>query len=350
MSAPLSANPNPTSFDAGPLGKVYVTGAVTGFALTQDHPVPGDRSSWGDISNAQVFVQKTTGPIQFFLQVGAYSLPALGASYFKASTMTPATYGVVPQVFVKFVPSSSFNIMVGKLPTLIGAEYTFTFENTNVQRGLLWNQENAVSRGVQANYTKGALTVSLSWNDGLYSNEYTWGSALVSYAVTPKDTLSFVALGDYFGHRSVSTFVTPLLLNNSQIYNTIYTHTDGPWMISPYFQYTYVPQVPSLGIMHSASTTGVALLAKYSFSPTFSLGGRGEYISASGGGVTNLLYGPDSNAWSLTLTPTFQWKIFYLRGELSYVKANKVTPSLAFGSLGLDTSQGRALIETGVLF
>jgi len=31
--------------------------------------------------------------------------------------------------------------MAAKLPTLIGAEYTFTFENMNIERGLLWNQE-----------------------------------------------------------------------------------------------------------------------------------------------------------------------------------------------------------------
>src|SRR5260221_2547252 len=197
MGPPLSANPNPNSFDAGPLGKIYITGAVTAFALTQDNPVPGDRYSWGDMTNAQVFVQKTDGPIQFFVQAGGYSLPALGAPYLQATKMTQQTYGVVPQVFIKFVPTSTFNIMLGKLPTLIGAEYTFTFENTNVERGLLWNQENAVNRGVQANYAKGPLTVSVSWNDGLYSNQYTWGSALVSYAVTSNDTLSVIAICDY---------------------------------------------------------------------------------------------------------------------------------------------------------
>ncbi len=62
--------------------------------------------------------------------------------------------------------------MAGKLPTLIGAEYTFTFENMNIERGLLWNQENAVNRGVQANFTSGPVAVSVSWNDGFYPNRY----------------------------------------------------------------------------------------------------------------------------------------------------------------------------------
>ena len=38
---------------------------------------------------------------------------------------------------------------------------------------LLWNQENAVNRGIQLNYTQDPLTFAFSWNDGFYSNRYT---------------------------------------------------------------------------------------------------------------------------------------------------------------------------------
>ena len=69
------------------------------------------------------------------------------------------------------------------MPTLIGAEYAFTFQNMNIERGLLWNQEPIISRGIQGNYSSGPLTVSLSLNDGLYSNNYNWISGLVSYTL-----------------------------------------------------------------------------------------------------------------------------------------------------------------------
>ena len=133
----------------------------------------------------------------------------------------------------------------------------------------------------------------------------------------------------------------------------IFTHNAGPWTISPYFQYTHVPATPSVGITHGASTTGGALLAKYSFTPKFSLAARGEYISSTGKGVEDapsLLYGAGSNAWSLTVTPTYQFKIFFLRAELSYTKIESLTPGFGFGPEGLDTSQVRGLVETGVLF
>lgn len=87
MNDPLVANPNPTGFDAGPLGPVYMTSAVR-------------------------------GPLRV--------------------------------AYLSLTPSNTFSIEAGKLPTLIGAGYAFSFENPNIERGLLSNLEPAVSRGGQA--------------------------------------------------------------------------------------------------------------------------------------------------------------------------------------------------------
>jgi hypothetical protein len=65
-------------------------------------------------------------------------------------------FGPVPVGYVKLVPSKNTSIQIGALPTLIGAEYTFSFENMNIERGLLWNQENAVNRGIQVNQAFGS--------------------------------------------------------------------------------------------------------------------------------------------------------------------------------------------------
>ena len=122
-------------------------------------------------------------------------------------------------------------------------------------------------------------------------------------------------------------------------------------MISPYFQYTNVGANPAVGINHGASTTSAAILTKYSFTPAFSVAARGEVITSTGGNATSLLYGPSSQAFSLTLTPTYQFKIFFLRGEVSYVKAQDITAGFGFGgALGVKTDQVRGILETGVLF
>ncbi len=354
MTAPLAANPNPAVFDAGPLGKIMVDGVLSADALWQSNPQFGPfgqtQSGYADITNAQVILNKTDGPIQFYVQAGAYSIPTLGVAYLRTNQLDSNTFGYVPQGFVKIVPNSNVNIEVGALPTLVGAEYAFSFENFNIERGLLWNVEPVVSKGVQLNLSKGQWSASLAWTDGYYSNVYTALSGQVTYTFKNNDTLEFVGEGNV-GTNHVANFVTPLAANNGQIYNLIFTHTQGSWEFMPYVQYQSTPTVRAGGVVltPSGSTWGAAFLTKYSFTPTISVAGRIEYISSSGG--ANLLgYGVGSNAWTFTITPTYQKGIFFVRGELSYTTIGSGTPGLLFGSSGTSTDQGRAMLETGFIF
>jgi hypothetical protein len=325
----------------------FAGGAVSALAFAQSNPTSVNDDSHFDISNAQMFLQKTDGLLRFFVQGGGFSIPALGASYFEADNTTNDAFGVIPVAYATLAPADNFSVMVGKLPTVIGAEYTFTFQNMNIQRGLLWNQENAVNRGVQANCSTGPIAASLSLNDGIYSEDFNWVSGLVSWTIDPNNVLTFAG-GGSFDESTKSTFVTPLVQNNSSIYNIMYTHTAGDWTLAPYLQLSTVDADASLGIVDDAQTLGAAFLAKYQYSDTLSLAGRAEYIDSNGN--TNLLYGTDSNAWSLTVTPTYQEGIFFARAEWSYVGAGDTSTGSAFGTTGNDDNQGRILLETGFLF
>jgi hypothetical protein len=357
MAGPLAVNSKPNSYDAGLLGNVYVTGIVSGFAQLQNNVVPGDRSHQADVSNAQIFINKPTGLIQYFIQAGAYSLPDIGSPYIRAGKATDGFYEPFSQGYVKLAPNDNFSIMAGKLPTLIGAEYTFSFENMNIERGLLWNQENAVNRGVQVNYTMGPVALSASWNDGLYSNVYSWAWLAATWTISKTDTLAVIGGGNT-KRTTVSSLATPVYLNNEQIYNVIYTHTSGAWTIQPYLQYTHVPVIPEIASFHEASTYGAALLANYTFDPKSAVAGlslpfRVEYISSSGSianGAPNLMYGPGSKAWSVTVTPTYQNNSFFARAEFSYVGTKDATAGFVFGPAGNDKSQTRALLELGIMF
>ena len=364
MSASLSANTTPASFDLGFLGsKVYVGGVLTGFGQAQTNPVfnfgtgKADQSSTIDLSNAQIFINKTDGVIQYYIQAGAYSLPALGdLPYTNSATQPKASFGNLAQGFVKIVPNANFSIQAGALPTLVGAEYTFTFENLNITRGLLWGVEPAVSRGVQANLTEGPLAVSLAWTDGFYSNHYNTISGLATWTINSANTLAF----DFqtpTNKSSVATSVTSPFLNNETIYNLMYTHTAGQWTFNPYLQYVSVPALSHFGSLKETSW-GAALLANYAFDAKSKLAGvslpfRIEYMSTSGSSFAspNLLFAPGSNAWSFTVTPTYQYKNYFVRAELAYVTANKYKPyDAAYGVNGDKGNQTRGLIETGVLF
>lgn len=362
MSSTLAANSSPTLLNAGPLGNVYVTGVVSGLAQVQDNRSLVDRTGQADLDNGMIFVNKTTGTLQYFVQAGAYSLPDLGAPYIRSKYAPGDFYGALPQALVKYVPNSTFSIEAGKLPTLIGAEYTWSFENYNIERGLLWNQENAVNRGVQVNYAKGPLTLAASLNDGFYSNVYSWIWGSVTDAVDKNDTVALIGGGN-MAKTTINTTATPLLLNNEQMYNIIYTHLAGQFTFEPYVQYTYVPKDSRYGTTKNADTTGVALNVIYAFKPTAKMGSlslagatlpvRLEYITSNGSPNStdpSLIYGPGSNAYSLTITPTYQNKLFFARAELSYVKADRITDGDALGASGSANSQTRFLLESGILF
>ncbi len=352
MTGPLAFSPTPLSVNLGPLGKNYITGVLSGLGFEQSNPVRGNRNGQIDLSNAQIMIQKTDGLLQYYVQVGAYTLPALGSQFISVTNTNPDFYGPVPQAFIKIAPTGNFSIEGGKLPTLIGAEYTFSLENMNIERGLLWNQEPAVSRGVQANYTWGPVAFAISFNDGYYSNVFNWISGSATWTINSSNTLVFAAGGNA-GSTGRSTIATPLVQNNSSIYDIIYTYSSGPWTVTPYVQWSHVPKNAHFGFQQDAWTYGAAALASYAFNSHFSLAGRIEYIGSTGSlseGAPNLLYGPGSKAMSLTLTPTYRWSRFFVRGELSYVALFDAVDGFAFGPNLNKTNQVRGLLETGVLF
>lgn len=350
MSGPLTANPDPFSVDLPVLGTTYITGSLSGIAFAQSNPqhfFSKDDDAAVDLANAQIFVQKTDGTFQYFIQAGTYALPSLGAPYIESSITPPLLFGDVPVAFGKLA-FDNFSIQAGKLPTLIGDEYTFTFENMNVERGLLWNQEPAISRGVQANYSDGAFNISLSWNDGYYSNRWNWLSGLASYAFNGgSDVLAIAGGGNLSGNPSFGGFATPVFQNAGTIWNLIWTHTDGPWVISPYIQYQ---TVPSTAITSSAEMFGAAVLTSYSFDDNWKITGRVEYEKSSGNKLTapNILYGVGSSAWSFTVTPTYTYKVFFARLDGSYTTTSGTTPGLALGPFGTDSDQFRGVLEVGI--
>jgi hypothetical protein len=349
ITGPLSGIP-PLVFDAGPFGKISANGIITGFGMAQGNHVPGDRDGQADLSNGEAWIQKTDGWFQFYIQAGAYNLPSLATPFSSTGTTMTNLYGPVPVAFLKLQAGKNTSVQIGELPTLIGAEYTFTFENMNIERGLLWNQETAISRGIQLNQAMGKFSLSFSWNDGFYSNRYTWLSGSLGYT-KGAHSLSFVAGGNYNPTPYLSA-ATPVQ-NDGSIYNVIYTFTKGPWIIQPYFQYTDIPTNLKVGIVNGATTQGEALLISHAFKHGFSLAGRYEYISSSGSAAAksvNLMFGPGSAGTSVTVTPTFQYGGFFVRGEFSLVHASTFTPGDGFGTNGMNSNQPRAVAEIGFLF
>jgi len=351
LTGPLSWLP-PATFDAGPLGKLSVNGILTGFSQFQNNSVPGDTSAQATLSNGQIFIQKADGKLQYYVQAGVYTMPTLSVPFLNAQDTVKNFYGPVPVAYLKLPVGKTTQFLIGQLPTLMGAESTFTYQNFNIERGIVWNQENAINRGLQVNQTLGKyLSGSVSWNDGYYSDRYSWLSGSLTLTKGPH-SLVYDGMGN-LGQTAYTTAATGVV-NNSYMHAVIYTYAKGPWIVSPYFQYGKVPIFPKVGVLKGTSTTGGAINASYAFKSGFSLPARVEFLKSSGSatdGSFNLVgFGAGSGGVTFTATPTYQKGGMFLRSDLAVVHATSSTTGDVFGKTGADTSQFRAVLEFGFIF
>jgi hypothetical protein len=351
LSGPLQWLP-PATFDAGPMGTLSVNGIVTGFSQFQNNSVPGDDKAQATLSNGQIFIQKADGKVQYFVQAGVYTMQALSVPFANAQNTVNNTYGPVPVAFLKLPVGKTTSFLIGSLPTLMGAESTFTYQNFNIERGIVWNQENAINRGIQVNQALGKyVSASFSWNDGYYSNRYSWLSGSLTFTKGPH-SLVYDGMGNA-GQTVFQTAATPIQ-NNSYMHTVIYTFTKGAWIVQPYFQYSNLPKNAKVGVTKATSSTGGAFTVSRAFKHGFALPARVEYLTSSGSatdGSVNLLgFGAGSAGTTFTATPTYQKGGMYVRSDLAWVHATDYTSGSVFGKTGTNASQFRGVLEFGFIF
>src|ERR1019366_874055 len=101
------------------------------------------------------------------------------------------------------------------------------------------------------------LTASLSWNDGYYSNRYSWLSGSATFTKGPH-TLVYDGMGN-LGQTVYVTSAMPTYQNNGSMHAVIYTSSPGSWLVSPYFQYGNVPTNTKVGVTKGTSAIGGAV-------------------------------------------------------------------------------------------
>jgi hypothetical protein len=285
-------------------------------------------------------------------------MPTLGTPFMNAQDTVNSFYGPAPVAFLKLQAGKTTQFEIGQLPTLMGAESTFTYQNFIIERGIVWYQENAINRGIQVNQTIGKyLSASLSWNDGYYSNRYSWLSGSMTFTKGPH-SLVYDGMGN-LGQTVFQTAATPVE-NDGYMHAVIYTYTKGPWIVQPYFQYGKVPANLTYYSRYyeadnkATSATGGAFSLSYAFKHGFSIPARVEYLTSSGSatdGSVNLLgFGAGSAGTTFTATPTYQKGGMYVRGDLAWVHASNYTPGAVFGKTGAEADQFRSVLEFGFIF
>lgn len=358
--APATPSPSP-SLAASPSPPVALHAVVSeSLALTSgvnrigslDSSTGIDRATRANVSNAFVLLSKPQGTFQFALQGGAYSIPVVGVGGNKTIQTGANTdlFGPLPLAYVEYVPSGNFNVSAGVLASLTGAESTYTYLNWNIQRGAVWNVENAVSRGFRASFTTGKLTATLGANDGFYSGRFGAAEGSLTFAPDAGDSLLFVAV--------IPNSRTPgnptASVANKELLNVVFTRSSGKLQIAPYILYARSPAALSLGYAGPESAFGGALLAKWTVNSHFGTAFRYETLhnsSTVGDPSANadlVGYGAGSGINTYTITPSWTNGQTFARVDFSTVRVTSPAAGLAFGDHGSQRDQFRTMLEIGV--
>jgi len=205
---------------------------------------------------------------------------------------------------VKF---SSFTLKIGRFATNIGGEAPFTWQNINIQRGLVWYGEPVFFDGIRVSTEVKKFEIYVGVNDRDTDDGKLAVEGGISYSLGKISTSINLLIPDTQDQWNTRTINLTVNINNFE-----------KLPLTFYMDYLDTPQEGD-----NANSYGLALLGEYKFNKKISFGGRVEYIKNDGDG-DNYGIGVGNNAWTLTITPKYQFnKHFYIRAEGSYVKLGK---------------------------
>ncbi|NPA39619.1 MAG: porin [Thermodesulfobacteria bacterium] len=312
------------------LGKVSINGAVSTYILSGTKVVNSDRNTFYDVGSAVIDISKEASPVGFEVLAGAYATPVLGSPLSYAADTTK-TLSPIPVAYLKFKAIKGVELDIGRMPTLIGYESAFTYQNPYIQRGLVWNMQPVLHDGIRASFSYAGFDFKAGINDGYYSasTKTTDGKLVISPAVefsiskelNSKLSLSFNCL---IPSKSAKPNDTADPANKEQ-YDIVGSYSFGKLSVGFDTLYVYAPKDDEAGVPEAAKAFGTALHFSYLVSQSLSLNARLEYVKdfSDKGQIDLVGLGDDNSAVTFTLSPEYEEGSLFVKGELSYVKASK---------------------------
>lgn len=369
--------PEPFTFNAGPLGTLSLSGgadayayALTGAGSDANKGLLGTSTSLGvEFFNGLVKLQKPEGLVQFTIEAGAVNSLVLGSRP-KPQTAQKWSTGPFRSAYVTIAPTEHFSVSAGQVGSLEGFESAIDWKNFNMMQTSLWDVENAQSVGVSATYKYGRFSGSVVFSDGFDTNVWNYLQLSASYAVNDRHSVTLFGatnLGStglgarFYGNATRPWTATSVAvagaanLVNSSVIGAYYEFKAGGLTLVPEVQYVWSTRNPSVGLTDYSSHFGAALFANYQFpNSPFSLGGWLQYFTSNGRETWFL--NPGAQGVGMVAGPTWspEWakKHLFLRGEagLLHLITVGVPGSVGYGSSGNGRNQATFLAEVGVLF
>jgi hypothetical protein len=373
MNAAHALNgPTAIEIDGGPLGSLNLSGGVDGYGfVVSGLPSRGNGANTSNvgtnIANALVELQKTSGVLQFTIEVGSNGgAVTVGALSSRPAQTTINNYSTGPLYagYVTIAPKDApFTISAGRLGSLEGWESGVDWNNASQLTTDIWFVQNSQATGVEGTYTAGPVTATVEFGDGWDTHVFNFLQALVSYTINANNNVNVYYAGNLgrtglnartygWGSDTRVADYGPYFMN-SQMIGGWYSWTHGNLNLVPEVQYVYAKTDHQLGIDKSTSNLGAAVFGDYSFANTpYSLGGWVEYENSQGAG--NWFVGPESQAVGFAVSPTWQYKDLFARvnGGGLYLLHNRSNTgaTYGYGNNGTDKFQFVGTLEAGLLF
>jgi hypothetical protein len=379
QSAQAFNGPTAINIDGGPLGTLALTGGADGYFYglsgtgnSMNYGLLGtDKATGAQFMNGFIQVQKTTGLLQFTIEVGANNSYVLGYAPSKPSVQTFST-GPVYAGYLTLAPTSALSISIGQLGSLEGYESGIDWNNSNLLETDIFSVENSQSRGISATYTKGPFSGSVTFGDGFDTGVFNFLQVLGTYTFNSNNVLNVFAatnlsrtgLNAHIYGNANTPYNQTSVLNygpyyvNSTMIGAFYSYTMGNLNLVPEVQYVYAKVDHEIGINKFSSNFGAALFADYTFGKSpYSIGAWGEYFTSNG--PDNWFINPGAQGIGVSVSPTWQDKNLFVRGDIGLMHLTKFSnyssiPSglnnYGYGNDGGSRNQADFLLEGGVLF
>jgi Putative beta-barrel porin-2, OmpL-like. bbp2 len=380
--------PTAIQIDGGPLGSLQISGGLDGYGFVQSgtstnegNVLATNRTAGVNIGSALIELQKTSGVLQFTVEVGSNGGTTVLGSKVTQTEINETSTGPLYAGYVTLAPKNSpFSISAGQMVSLEGYEGATDWSNPVQLTTALFNVENLSSRGVSLNYTKGAINATVMYGDGYNTGVFNFLQALVTYTFNANNVLN-VFYGGNLGQTGLNakTYGAPCgygnpecggtvgtfgpQFDNSQLVGAYYNYTMGNLNLVPEVQYQVAKENAKLGIFKETSNIGAAVFSTYTFGKSpYSLGSWIEYFDSHGsslnqdGSVNSASWflAPNSEAVGFAVAPTWQYKDLFARANAGYLYLlnNKDAngTSFGYGGNGNGRSEFTGTLEAGVLF
>lgn len=367
-TAHAMTGPTAITIDGGPLGDLSLSGGVDGYGYYFNNPpastpAPGNTGLF--VGDALVELQKTSGVVQFTIEVGS-----TGGSITLGTrpTQTSITFYRTGPLYLGYVtiapPNSPVTISAGHVPSVEGYEATTDWSNPSQLVTSLYYVQNSNSTGVMLNGTEGPVSGTLIFGDGWDTGVWNTVQALVSYKIDDNNVATVYGTANV-GRTGPGAFLygcggkgadlcsagTGNAYLNSDMIGAYYSFTAGNLNLVPEVQYVSAKTDHLAGIDKTVANFGAALFANYAFANTpYSIGGWVEYENSNGN--YNWFVGPGSEAVGAAVSPTWQYKDLFARGNVGalYLLNNKQFSTASYGPNGTDKLQFLGTLEAGLLF